>query len=92
VEGQDKSFILRELVEQIQSAGRAVVVLAPQRQQVMERQKTGLPSPSTVASFLVKGELAVGAVVVVDEAGQIGGRQMVDLLRLARNRHARVIR
>jgi ATP-dependent exoDNAse (exonuclease V) alpha subunit len=29
--------------------------------------------------------------VVVDEAGQIGGRQMLELLRLARDRNARVI-
>src|SRR6185437_13715669 len=68
-----------------------VVTLAPQRQQVVEMQKTGFPSPSTVARFLVKRELAEGAVVVVDEAGQIGGSQMAGLLRLARERNARVI-
>ena len=33
----------------------------------------------------------VGAVIVVDEAGQIGGRQMLELLRLAHQRHARVV-
>src|SRR5438270_727937 len=44
-----------------------------------------------VASFLLKGELPERAVVVVDEAGQIGGRQMLDLIRLARERNARVI-
>ena len=32
-----------------------------------------------------------GAVIVVDEAGQIGGRQMLELLRLAREKNARVI-
>ncbi len=89
--GTGKSFVLRELVEQVQSAGRGVVVLAPQRQQVRDMEKAGLPSPSTVANFLLKHELAVGAVVVVDEAGQIGGRQMLDLLRLARECNARVI-
>jgi ATP-dependent exoDNAse (exonuclease V) alpha subunit len=44
-----------------------------------------------VANFLLKGELAAGAVVVVDEAGQIGGRQMHELLRLAHECNARVI-
>src|SRR5438067_4093802 len=44
-----------------------------------------------VASFLLKGELPERAVVVVDEAGQIGGRQMLELLRLARERNSRVI-
>src|SRR5439155_9862477 len=35
--------------------------------------------------------LAERAVIVVDEASQIGGRQMLDLMRLARDRNARVI-
>jgi ATP-dependent exoDNAse (exonuclease V) alpha subunit len=57
----------------------------------MDMERAGLPSPSTVANFLLKGQLATRSVVVVDEAGQIGGRQMLDLLRLARARNARVI-
>ena len=89
--GTGKSFVLREVVEQVQQAGRRVVVLAPQRQQVVDMEKAGLPSPSTVASFLLRRELVVGAVVVVDEAGQIGGRQMLELLRLACANNARVI-
>jgi hypothetical protein len=62
------------------------VILAPQRQQVVVMERDGFPSPATVTSFLLKRELVEGAVVVVDEAGQIGGRQMVELLRLARER------
>ncbi len=89
--GTGKSYVLSELVEQLRESGRRVVVLAPQRQQVVDMEKAGLPSPSTVANFLLKGELTTGAVVIVDEAGQIGGRQMVELLRLARDRSARVI-
>ncbi|MCI0748455.1 MAG: relaxase domain-containing protein [Verrucomicrobia subdivision 3 bacterium] len=89
--GTGKSFVLTELVEQVQQAGRHVVVLAPQRQQVVDMEKAGLPSPSTVANFVLKRELAAGAIVIVDEAGQIGGRQMLELLRLARERNARVI-
>ena len=34
--GTGKSFVLRELVEQLRQSGRGVVVLAPQRQQVVE--------------------------------------------------------
>lgn len=89
--GTGKSFVLRELAEQLQQADRPVVVLAPQRQQVVDMEKSGLPSPTTIANFLLKRELADRAVVVVDEAGQIGGRQMLELLRLARDRNARVI-
>jgi conjugative relaxase-like TrwC/TraI family protein len=89
--GTGKSFVLRDLVEQVQHAGRRVIILAPQRQQVVDMEKAGLPSPSTVANFLLKRELVSGALIVVDEAGQIGGRQMLELLRLAREKNARVI-
>ena len=89
--GTGKSFVLNELVEQLRESGRRVVVLAPQRQQVVEMEKAGLPSPSTVANFILKRELAERAVVVVDEAGQIGGRQMLELMRLVRERNARLI-
>jgi conjugative relaxase-like TrwC/TraI family protein len=89
--GTGKSFVLRELVTQVGQTGKTMVVLAPQRQQVVEMEGAGFPSPTTVANFLLKGELSAGAVVVVDEAGQIGGRQMHQLLRLARDRNARVI-
>jgi conjugative relaxase-like TrwC/TraI family protein len=89
--GTGKSFVLRELVEQIQQAGRHVVVLALQRQQVVDMEKAEFPSPATVASILLKREVIEGAVIVVDEAGQIGGRQMSELLLLALKRNARVI-
>ena len=89
--GTGKSFVLRDLVAQVQQTGRHVVVLAPQRQQVVDMEKAGLPSPSTVANFLLKRELIAGALIVVDEAGQIGGRQMLELLRLAREQNCRVI-
>jgi conjugative relaxase-like TrwC/TraI family protein len=89
--GTGKSFVLRELVEQVRQSGRRVAVLAPQRQQIVDMERDGFPSPATVTSFLLKRELVEGALVVVDEAGQIGGRQMSELLRLARERNARVI-
>ena len=89
--GTGKSFVLRELVEQIRDGGRGVVVLAPQRQQVVEMETAGFPSPTTVANFLLKRELAEGTVVVVDEAGQIGGKQMLELVRLVCERNARLV-
>lgn len=89
--GTGKSFVLRELVEQLRQSGRGVVVLAPQRQQVVEMEKAGFPSPTTVANFLIKHELADSAVIVVDEAGQIGGRQMLELVRLIHERNGRLV-
>jgi conjugative relaxase-like TrwC/TraI family protein len=89
--GTGKSFVLRELVEQIRDGGRGVVVLAPQRQQVLDMERDGFPSPTTVASFLQKKELKEGTVVMVDEAGQIGGKPMLELLRLVVECNARLI-
>ena len=89
--GTGKSFVLHELVTAIRKSGRSTMVLAPQRQQVADMEKAGFPSPRTVSSFLKRGELAEGAVVMVDEAGQIGGRQMLELMRLVRERKARLI-
>ena len=89
--GTGKSFVLRELVEMVRRSGKSVVVLAPQRQQVVAMEQAKFPSPTTVTSFLLKREQADGALVVVDEAGQIGGRQMSELLRLTRERNARMI-
>src|SRR6266446_2529521 len=89
--GTGKSFVLRELVEQLRQFGRSVVVLAPQRQQVVEMENAGFPAPTTVANFLIKRELADSAVIVVDEAGQIGGRQMLELVRLIHERHGRLV-
>jgi conjugative relaxase-like TrwC/TraI family protein len=89
--GTGKSFVLRELVTEIRKSGRSTAVLAPQRQQVVEMEKAGFPSPLTVSSFLKRGELAQGSVVIVDEAGQIGGRQMLELMRLVRERKGRLI-
>ena len=68
-----------------------MVVLAPQRQQLIDMEKAQLPSPTMVAIFLLNREMVFAGLIVVDEAGQIGGRQMLELLRLAREKNARVI-
>jgi ATP-dependent exoDNAse (exonuclease V) alpha subunit len=57
----------------------------------MEMETAGFTSPTTVANFLLKRELAEGTVVVVDEAGQIGGKQMLELIRLVCERNARLM-
>ncbi|MBL9128757.1 MAG: relaxase domain-containing protein [Verrucomicrobiales bacterium] len=89
--GTGKSFVLRSLVDQVTASGRPVVVLAPQRQQVVDLRKAGLPNVATVAAFLTGQELPERALIVVDEAGQIGGRQMLDLLHRAVGSRARVV-
>jgi ATP-dependent exoDNAse (exonuclease V) alpha subunit len=50
-----------------------------------------LGDTQTVAEFLQKQSLPSGAVVIVDEAGQIGGKQMLALLEYIQSRKGRVI-
>jgi hypothetical protein len=62
--GTGKSFVLRELVEHVWQSGKNVVVLAPQRQQVVAMEQANFPSPTTITSFLLKRGLIEGAVVI----------------------------
>src|ERR1035437_103025 len=88
--GTGKSFALKEVERGLLAAGRPVVVLAPQRQQVSDLKKDGLPA-QTVAQVLATKQIPRNAVVIVDEAGQIGGRQMRDLVRLVESHSGRLI-
>ncbi len=88
--GTGKSFTLKEVERGLTAAGRPVVVLAPQRQQVRDLQADGLCA-ETLARFLEVKQLARGAVVIVDEAGQIGGRQLRDLIRLVQANGGRIV-
>ncbi len=89
--GTGKSYVLRTLVENLNEAGHSVVTLAPQRQQVVDLAANGFPSPTTLADFLVRKTMKQGAVVVLDEAGQVGGRQMFELVQLVQSRGGRLI-
>lgn len=88
--GTGKSFALKEVEQGLTAASRPVVVLAPQRQQVQDLQADGLKA-NTLASFLQEKQLAKGAVVIVDEAGQIGARQMAELFSVVRANQGRLI-
>jgi len=57
----------------------------------MDLEKDGFDGAQTVSAFLARGKLADYGVVIVDEAGQIGGKQMLALLELAREHTCRLI-
>ncbi len=88
--GTGKSYVLREVQRAFDWAGAETLVLAPQRQQVIDLEKDGLRHTQTVEA-LQRKSVPNGAVVVVDEAGQIGGSQMLALLELVRDRRGRII-
>ena len=88
--GTGKSFALRELTARLESAGHVVRITAPQAQQARGLSDDGMPA-ITLAKLLQQGELPVGGVVILDEAGQVGGRQMEALFDLTRRHVARLI-
>jgi ATP-dependent exoDNAse (exonuclease V) alpha subunit len=88
--GTGKSHTLREIGNGLKAAGHVSYVIAPQRQQVLDLQKS-FTETQTVSAFLARRQMMPGAVVMVDEAGQIGGKQMHDLLSFVKDNGGRVI-
>jgi conjugative relaxase-like TrwC/TraI family protein len=89
--GTGKSFVLQRVQRAIDQGGRSTLVLAPQRQQVIDLSRDGLAQTQTVSECLQRGTIPGGAVVIVDEAGQIAGRQLHDLVRLVQEQRGRII-
>ncbi len=89
--GTGKSYVLRRVQAALIACGHPTVVLAPQRQQVLDLGRDGFEHGQTVSEFLQRGGMAQGAVVIVDEAGQIGGKQLLALLQLVQREGGRVI-
>ena len=88
--GTGKSFVLRA-VQQAINLNRPTVVLAPQRQQVIDLARDGLTGTQTVRECLQRRDLPQRAIVVVDEAGQLDSRQLLDLIHLTRERNGRLL-
>jgi conjugative relaxase-like TrwC/TraI family protein len=88
--GTGKSHTLKEIGIGLAGAKRPVVVLAPQRQQVDALATDGLPA-ETLAHALTTGEIAHGAAVILDEAGQVGGKDLWHLVQLVRAAEGRLI-
>jgi len=89
--GTGKSFALRAVNQGLIEAGHSVVVLTPQRQQAIELSEAGFKATQTVSEFLARNEMPHKGVVLVDEAGQIGAKQMLELLELIQTKAGRVI-
>jgi conjugative relaxase-like TrwC/TraI family protein len=88
--GTGKSFTLREVTEGLRAAGHPVIVLAPQRQQVADLCADGLAA-NTLSHCLETKTLPARAVVLVDESGQIGGKQLGELMALVKTHGGRLI-
>jgi ATP-dependent exoDNAse (exonuclease V) alpha subunit len=88
--GTGKTRTIAEIQRGLVEAGHQVVVLAPQRQQAHDLEPDGLPA-QTLAHALTTRQLPTCAVVILDEAGQVGGRDLRELIRLVRSQRGRLI-
>ncbi len=88
--GTGKSHTLREIGSGLKAAGHNSYVIAPQRQQAIDLKKS-FADTQTVSEFLARRKMLPGSVVIVDEAGQIGGGQMRELLNFVKENQGRVI-
>ena len=89
--GTGKSYALREVRNGLLATGHSLHVIAPQCQQVIDLERDGMTGAQTVSEFLAKRQMPRGAVVIVDEAGQIGAKQMQRLLHYVQDNGGRVI-
>ncbi|MGH7169978.1 MAG: MobF family relaxase, partial [Gemmataceae bacterium] len=96
VAGTGKTTLEQEIGEALADAGKPVVALAQSVKASREvlRQEAGFADADTVARFL-KDELmqasARGGVILVDEASQLGTRDMLKLFGVAERVNARVL-
>lgn len=88
--GTGKSHTLREIGNGLTGTGHMIQVIAPQRQQALDL-KSSFGETQTITEFLTKRRMSPGSVLIVDEAGQVGGKQMYDLLMFAHQHNGRVI-
>jgi len=92
--GAGKTKTLRALARGLQAGGRLMAAIAPTESAVKALKKEGFQNAQTIEGLLQNKEahpLLSGRAIVVDEAGMVSGRQMIELIRLAQRFDARII-
>jgi ATP-dependent exoDNAse (exonuclease V) alpha subunit len=94
--GTGKTTLEQEIGEALAEAGKPVVALAQSVKASREvlRQEAGFPNADTVAMFLTDAkmqETARGGVILVDEASQLGTRDMLKLFEVGKGLKARIL-
>ena len=96
VAGTGKTTLEQEIGEALAEAGKPVVAIAQSVKASREvlREEAGFATADTVARFLkdkVMQEAARGGVILVDEASQLGTKDMLAVFDVAEQFNARVI-
>jgi conjugative relaxase-like TrwC/TraI family protein len=95
VAGTGKTTLEQEIGEALAEAGKPVVAMAQSvKARDVLRETAGLPAADTVAMFLKNQQMqesARGGVILVDEASQLGTRDMLQVFDVAKSVAARVV-
>lgn len=93
--GVGKTHTLSVLHQALKKAGQQVVALAPSQTAVQELQAVGFRNAFTLQKLLMNPEKAkvslAGKLVICDESGLIGAKDMSDFLQIAHSAGARVL-
>lgn len=93
VAGTGKTEVLRELVEAV-TGRHEVIAVAPTKTSVQALQQAGLPAAQTVQHFLTNERFKASLrhpLIVVDEAGLLSNRQMLELIELTHTNGGRLV-
>lgn len=88
--GTGKTHTIAEVERALRETKFPLHVLAPQRQQVQDLEAAGM-SAQTLAHALTAKQFAPCSVVILDEAGQVGVREMRELMRALQPIRGRLI-
>jgi len=96
VPGSGKSYGLAPMVEAWRNDGRTVYGISLAWRQATDLRDAGIEERASIAAFLKRVEtgryaLDRNSVVVVDEVGLVGSRQMLDLLRVQESTGAQIV-
>jgi conjugative relaxase-like TrwC/TraI family protein len=88
--GTGKTHTLKVVCAAVKESGKPLFVVAPQAAQARDMAREGMAA-ETVTRFLMKDALPVGAVVLLDEGGQVSTKQMREVMRKVEAARGRLI-
>ena len=92
--GTGKTTLAKTVVSSLMASGRHVFTVAPTNKAVGVLQDDGFAQSTTLQKLLLTApykNIPKGSVIWVDEAGLVGSKDMMTLLRLARAKECRIV-
>ncbi|MBN1567409.1 MAG: relaxase domain-containing protein [Acidobacteria bacterium] len=92
--GTGKTATLQELHRSLIAADQKILAAAPTVSAVEELQKVGFTNAITIERLLQDRQVQdglQGKILILDEAGMVSGRQMLEVLHLAEEQSARIV-